>query len=432
MGFFSDIMKNPLVQMALPMALSYFMPGIGSLVGTSAISNPMMRSAAEQALLGYGTAKLTGSKHPEKAAMYAGLGSMPFSFMKAQGAANMYNKDMKALGNLDKDIFKTERFMSDPGRKFQKSYLETFGEGPGGLEQSLGIGSPDASAIYHPELSAIDPTYDYRIPSHLADKNYFSLGQGYSEPGDVTKFLEAQQKLKDKPLTAWDVLKGKDDRMIDIPERRYANVMKDVERLTTDPNTMKQEMKVHSRSPWREGDPILPTTEMGIPEVDFYSKIGKGQKNLLGQELTKGDTFTAWTPTIASQTAGWYGGRPTSEEEWEDAKKRRRKELAFMYGIDESLMGGEMENPYYGGGGFWKDGGIAALNMDTGGAVNGPGGPKDDVIDAKLSDGEFVMTAKAVENLGGGDRLAGAKQMYNMMNQLDPQSETVQESVIGV
>ena len=68
----------------------------------------------------------------------------------------------------------------------------------------------------------------------------------------------------------------------------------------------------------------------------------------------------------------------------------------------------------------------------NGGAVNGPGGPKDDVIDAKLSDGEFVMTAKAVENLGGGDRLAGAKQMYNMMNQLDPQSETVGESVIGV
>jgi len=28
--------------------------------------------------------------------------------------------------------------------------------------------------------------------------------------------------------------------------------------------------------------------------------------------------------------------------------------------------------------------------------------------------------------------MAGAKKMYQMMNQLDPQSETVQESVIGV
>ena len=115
MGFFSDLMKNPFVQMALPMAMSYFMPGIGSLIGTSAISNPMMRSAAEQALLGYGTSKLTGSKHPEKAAMYAGLGSMPFSFMKAQGAANQFNKQY--YGDVDaKNLFTTAqgpKIMSD-------------------------------------------------------------------------------------------------------------------------------------------------------------------------------------------------------------------------------------------------------------------------------------------------------------------------------
>jgi len=187
------------------------------------------------------------------------------------------------------------------------------------------------------------------------------------------------------------------------------------------------------QTPWETSGAILdPTTVTPADDVNFYSKIGKGEKNLLGQTLEKGETFTDWTPTIASQTAGLYGGRMTDEEEWEATKARRRKELAFMYGIDESLMGGEMENPYYTGGGFWKDGGLASLQMDAGGAVNGPGGPKDDVIDAKLSDGEFVMTAKAVENLGGGNRLAGAKQMYNMMNQLDPQSETVQESVIGV
>ena len=414
MGFFSDLMKSPIMQMIAPMALSYMMPGIGSLIGTSSITNPMMRSAAEQALLGYGTAKLTGSRHPEKAAMYAGLGSMPFSFMKAQGAANMYNKDMKALGNLSAERFKTEPIMS----KAVDPWWAQTGEGPGGLEQQLGIGSYG---------------YNQGIPSKFTGN--YQVPEWNQEA--VTKFLEQQELLKQEPLTAWDVLKGKDDRITNIPFRREANVMKDMERMITDPNTNRQEWKVDPLSPWQNkpgmtSDPTLPAMEMGMPEVDFYSKVGKGQTNLLGQTLEPDQTYTDWTPTIASQTAGWYGGRPTEEEEWEDAKKRRRKELAFMYGIDESLMGGELENPYYTGGGFWKDGGIAALNMDTGGAVNGPGGPKDDVIDAKLSDGEFVMTAKAVENLGGGDRLAGAKQMYNMMNQLDPQSETVQESVIGV
>ena len=41
-----------------------------------------------------------------------------------------------------------------------------------------------------------------------------------------------------------------------------------------------------------------------------------------------------------------------------------------------------------------------------------------------LSDGEFVMTANAVRNLGGGDRMVGARRMYNMMNQLDPVSQS--------
>ena len=416
MGFFSDLMKNPFVQMALPMALSYFMPGIGSLVGTSAISNPMMRSAAEQALLGYGTAKLTGSKHPEKAAMYAGLGSMPFSFMKAQGAANMYNKDMKALGNLSADRFKTEPIMS----KAVDPWWDYTGAGPGGLEQQLGIGSPGSSAVYNPGTPS-KFTGKYQVPEWNKEA--------------VANFLKQQEKLKADPIDAWDVIRGRkhlEKNILDVPFRREANVMKDMTRPIYNAEKQAMENVVMPTSEWRGGDPTLDVTEMTMPEVDFYSKVSKGGKNLLGQELTKGETVTDWLPMIASQTAGLYGGRPTDEELWEDTKARRRKELAFMYGIDEDLMGGEMENPYYGGGGFWKDGGIAALEMDAGGAVNGPGGPKDDVIDAKLSDGEFVMTAKAVENLGGGDRMAGAKRMYNMMNQLDPQSETVQESVIGV
>ena len=44
-----------------------------------------------------------------------------------------------------------------------------------------------------------------------------------------------------------------------------------------------------------------------------------------------------------------------------------------------------------------------------------------------LSDGEFVVTANAVKNLGGGNRMVGAKKMYQMMNQLDPNSQTPAE-----
>ena len=69
-------------------------------------------------------------------------------------------------------------------------------------------------------------------------------------------------------------------------------------------------------------------------------------------------------------------------------------------------------------------GGIADLDMRGGGASFGPGTGTSDDVPAMLSDGEFVMTANAVKNLGGGDRMVGAKRMYNMMNQLDPNSQS--------
>jgi len=89
------------------------------------------------------------------------------------------------------------------------------------------------------------------------------------------------------------------------------------------------------------------------------------------------------------------------------------------------------QDPYYGQFGnqmpMAADGGIMDLEyMDKyamggefprrQGQISGPGGPKDDLVPAMLSDGEFVMTAKAVDNAGG------PRAMYNLMNKLDPES----------
>jgi hypothetical protein len=53
------------------------------------------------------------------------------------------------------------------------------------------------------------------------------------------------------------------------------------------------------------------------------------------------------------------------------------------------------------------------------GQIAGPGTETSDSIPAMLSDGEFVMTAKAVRGAGKGSRLAGAKKMYSLMHQLE-------------
>jgi hypothetical protein len=72
-------------------------------------------------------------------------------------------------------------------------------------------------------------------------------------------------------------------------------------------------------------------------------------------------------------------------------------------------------------------GGIASLGQGgyprRTGQISGPGTEKSDSIPAMLSDGEFVMTAKAVRGAGKGNRRAGAKQMYKLMHQLEKNSE---------
>ena len=63
-------------------------------------------------------------------------------------------------------------------------------------------------------------------------------------------------------------------------------------------------------------------------------------------------------------------------------------------------------NPYY-------------QNRAEGGEIVGPGTTTSDSIPAMLSDGEFVMNARAVRGAGGGDRKQGAKRMYQMMKKFE-------------
>jgi len=74
---------------------------------------------------------------------------------------------------------------------------------------------------------------------------------------------------------------------------------------------------------------------------------------------------------------------------------------------------------------------VGIMSAAVGGYIEGPGtGRSDDVKagifqngqkvqEARLSDGEFVMTRKAVDNAGGGDREKGAAKMYALMNSLE-------------
>jgi hypothetical protein len=394
MGFLSKLMKNPIVQMALPMALTAVAgPAFGALGSKFSLFNnmsPLMANALKQTALGYGTAALSGSKRPGKSAMAAGLMSIPFSYASAANAAKGFNQANQGLTQPEK-------------------YLVS------------------------PEKTNIEKFYGYQEPDLAGD--FFSPNQQLKYRDVVTP---AQYGFRDVPfdvpkISAMDVLTGSD---------KLANVRPNVyspESFYSDsPTAMGSEGLTRVATPGETGKyfygNVVPGEAGVMPDADIFSKpemmevvTADPLTGLTQKQMRPTGTFkTDFLPTAVSQAAGLYAGRDTPEEEFEAAKRRRRKELAFLYGVDESLIEGEMDNPFYTGA-MMNAGGIASLNMDMGGDVSGPGGPKDDMIDAKLSDGEFVMTAKAVENFGNGSRMEGAKKMYQMMNKLDPESEKMSE-----
>lgn len=83
-----------------------------------------------------------------------------------------------------------------------------------------------------------------------------------------------------------------------------------------------------------------------------------------------------------------------------------------LYGVPQ--LAAPVQQPIY----MNKGGDPSKFPRKTG-PINGPGTGTSDSIPAMLSDGEFVFTAKAVRNAGGGSRRKGAKRMYALMKKLE-------------
>jgi hypothetical protein len=118
-------------------------------------------------------------------------------------------------------------------------------------------------------------------------------------------------------------------------------------------------------------------------------------------------------------------GNAIKKEQEEQAKERAENTGPFgERGTDEQLLAlldkpelVEADDTSYIP--FVAKGGI--MDLQDGGESKGPGTGTSDSIPAMLSDGEFVMTAKAVRGAGGGDRREGARKMYEAMDKLEAQ-----------
>jgi len=90
-----DLLSSPAGIMALGVLAPYaapWMTKVGGMKGLGMLKSPMISNALKNAAMNYGIATLTGSKHPGKAAMWAGAASLPFTYMQGAQAAKQYNQ----------------------------------------------------------------------------------------------------------------------------------------------------------------------------------------------------------------------------------------------------------------------------------------------------------------------------------------------------
>ena len=168
-----------------------------------------------------------------------------------------------------------------------------------------------------------------------------------------------------------------------------------------------------SSLPTQYGSGSMATGEAvtGIKQADT-SGIGSFLKGMLPES-------TAGKLALGGAGIALLGGLGGEEEKEEERKMppfpKGKTRLGYgrignkLYNLDD-----EEERKKY-----FEDNRNRGIFAAAGGEVKGPGTGTSDSVPARLSDGEFVLTAKAVRGAGGGDRNIGAARMYDMMSQLE-------------
>jgi hypothetical protein len=172
----------------------------------------------------------------------------------------------------------------------------------------------------------------------------------------------------------------------------------------------------------QKGVPLTPLTTMdALGRYNIASEIARRT----GEEMPSRVEFGLTAEGMPALT----GGRPTVAES-----------MVFQPPEKRMMAGGGIMAFAQGGAVAMQEGGEPPINMADfprkNGEIDGPGTGTSDDIPAMLSDGEFVMTAKAVRNAGsydmsaengivtlspngGSDREAGTRIMYKLMNHFE-------------
>jgi hypothetical protein len=163
------------------------------------------------------------------------------------------------------------------------------------------------------------------------------------------------------------------------------------------------------------GSPDLAPKETGF---DLMQR----QPEIYGTSPGGAETTYASLPTSAPQAGSSYQFNPIQMQQIQYPSwiyGNQTPQRMFAQGGIAAVAPARYNLGGYASGGI---GSMAKKYPRRTGQISGPGTGTSDSIPAMLSDGEFVMTAKAVRGAGGGSRREGARKMYQMMRKFERNS----------
>jgi hypothetical protein len=190
------------------------------------------------------------------------------------------------------------------------------------------------------------------------------------------------------------------------------------------------------------------------PQMAAYG----GRMGYQGGELVEDESMVEATPTgMMEENVEEVQGEPTREQlealameifqlrleeldeeqlmvVYQAAMEQQPEEMAMQEDIEfnPQMAQGQMAQPQMAAeGGLMSLGGMEKDYRQEGGFVPLGAKEKADDVPARLSKNEFVFTADAVRNAGGGDIDAGAEVMENVMNNLESGGQISEESQGG-
>jgi hypothetical protein len=350
-------------------------PGVNQIPGVSGIEAGGLSNLQTAGLVGgsrFGVGLASGED-----AEQAGLAGLTSG--ATAGALGQF-ADLSANADLSQGV-------TTPDVNVSGDVLKTTGIGPDGLEYAI---KPDS--LEYGELANMN-----------TDQVHLGGAQNLTEMGKVTDYSDF-----------WANVEATNPKMMGIGDN-----------VPLHDFTAAQGSKLPTG---RSFFPTDPTAAQLAPVGDpIYGQTGMGDRvDNLGTKFGTWDSATDSLKEIAPAGVVSGGGlaamsaaNELSPQELQDLERKKKLDAAYSR-IDSSYRSaGQIPAYVYRGGRRYNEGGIVGLTAGSGdGTSDSIPAVVGNTAPARLSDGEFVVPADIVSHLGNGSSEAGAKSLYDMMNDI--------------